>query len=89
MKITKKPKIAYALGAKFKNISLTAREGDCMYQLLNYKTIKKTGVELNLSLRTVEAYLKNVKAKLQCDSKNEVLTVLSQTDFLKNYENRS
>ncbi|MBL97005.1 MAG: hypothetical protein CMF52_04240, partial [Legionellales bacterium] len=42
--------------------------------------IKSTGILLNLSSRTVEFYLKNIKTKMQVRTKDEVLSNLS---FLK------
>lgn len=57
-------------------IYLTARETECMTHLIEGKTIKLTAASLGLSDRTVEYYLNNIKAKLQCRTKNELVSRL-------------
>lgn len=50
---------------------ITAREADCLLHFAQGKTIRSTAEALELSPRTVEFYLKNMKSKLQCHSKSE------------------
>lgn len=57
-------------------IYLTKRETECMTHLIEGKTIKLTAESLGLSDRTVEYYLNNIKAKLQCRTKNELVSRL-------------
>lgn len=63
------------------NLHLTKREAECIFFLLRGFTIKKVASTLDLSPRTVEFYLKNVKHKLACKKKNEVLHLIRQTSF--------
>ena len=74
----------YKLGKQFKDIYFSRREGDCMICLLQGKTIKGTAETLNLSPRTVEYYVKNMKAKLNCRTKPKLIELVLQSDFLKN-----
>ena len=53
---------------------LTRREKECMDHLILGKTIKETAVIMNLSPRTVEFYLKNIRKRWGCHSKNELIT---------------
>lgn len=52
---------------------LTLREKECLQLLLMGKTAIETAQELHLSKRTVEYYFENIKDKLQCEKKRDVL----------------
>lgn len=56
---------------KFKKMSV--RERQCLQLLLEGRSSKETGAILGLSARTVEFYFENIKNKLSCWSKLEVL----------------
>lgn len=53
--------------------SLSTREKECLELFLKGKTAKETASLLNLSRRTVESYFENIKDKLGCFSKAEIL----------------
>jgi len=53
-------------------IMLTKREQECLILFLNGYTAKETGAELNLSYRTVEEHLENLKIKLGCRYKRNL-----------------
>jgi len=55
--------------------SLSSRERDCLRLLLRGNSAKDTATELNLSPRTVEFYLGNVKNKLNCNGKRELCSI--------------
>lgn len=57
-------------------VKLTQREIQCVYHLLNYKTAVEIGELMNISQRTVETYLDNVKFKLKCESRSELIQKL-------------
>jgi DNA-binding CsgD family transcriptional regulator len=78
-KITK----TYGLGNNYGNIYFTRREAECMVCLLKGKTINKTAEALKLSPRTVEFYLKNMKGKLRCKTKYELVDTVQDSDFLQ------
>lgn len=52
---------------------LSAREKECLVWFLKGKTAQQTADFLNLSRRTVETYFENIKDKLGCYSKAEIL----------------
>lgn len=74
---------SYLLGNKFPGIYFTQRESECMTMFLQGKTVESTAASLNLSPRTVEFYLKNMKIKLNCENKNSLVKCVKETDFIK------
>jgi len=54
-------------------VKLSQREIQCICHLLNHKTAVETGVLMNISQRTVESYLDNVKSKLRCKNRLELV----------------
>ncbi len=76
----------YKLGGKFNDIYFTRREAECMVQLLNGKTMRGAAEILNLSVRTVEFYVKNMYKKLNCHSKAELIDLVLQSDFLNSID---
>jgi len=63
------------LGKYFNNEYLTRKEFMVLKYTLHGYTSKKTGELLNLSKRTVESYIINIKAKLQCQTKGDIIHV--------------
>jgi len=55
---------------------LTARENQCAYYLLDGMTAKEIGKELELSPRTIESYIDNIKCKLLCKNKAQLIVQL-------------
>lgn len=53
--------------------TLSSQERECLKHLLQGKTAKETASLMNLSFRTVEYYFENVKNKLQCFYKRELI----------------
>ena len=49
---------------------------DCIYLLILGKTIKEIAYELDISPRTVEEYIKNLKRNFKCTSKSQILSRL-------------
>lgn len=60
------------------NIStfLSVRQQQCANLLLQGMTAKQIAKELNLSGRTIEHYIENLKKKLQCKNKAQLLCKL-------------
>ena len=73
------------LGSKFPGVYFTRREAQCMWHLLQGKTIKAAGDALKLSSRTIEFYLKNMKKKVGCNTKPELIELILQTDFVRSF----
>jgi DNA-binding NarL/FixJ family response regulator len=76
----------YPLGNRYGKLYFTGREGECMFGLLCGKTIPRVATDLSLSPRTVEFYLKNMKSKLRCRTKSELIKRILKTDFMGNYK---
>lgn len=70
------------LTGEFSGIYLTPRERDCLCALASGRTVKTVARELNLSHRTVEFYLKNLKAKFGCANKGELLALVAEADLI-------
>jgi DNA-binding CsgD family transcriptional regulator len=64
----------YPLAIKNKIISITSREYICLKNLLNGKTAKETAQEMNISYRTVESYLENIKEKTHSRNKIDLVS---------------
>lgn len=82
-----KPKIEYKkffLGEPYENIYFTMREAEVMVQLIYGKTITAAAAILNLSPRTIEFYVKNMKTKLACRTKSELIGKVFDTNFVRN-----
>lgn len=54
-------------------IEFSRREKDVLAHLIRGKTAKKIGDYLNLSPRTIESYIENIKVKANCKSKAELI----------------
>ena len=78
----KPPRLQFLLHGLPNQLHLSQREAECIFFLLRGLTIKKVGGILDLSPRTVEFYLKNIKAKLACKKKSEVLHLVRQSSFI-------
>lgn len=76
----------YGLGGRYKNTYFTKREAQCMVLLLKGKTIARVANSLKLSPRTVEYYIKNMKSKLGCRTKFELIDLVYDSDFIKNVD---
>lgn len=73
----------YTLGPKYDGIYFTHREAECMLLILKGRTVDKTADALRLSPRTIEYYLKNMKLKLGCRTKFELVERVLESDFLQ------
>ena len=72
----------YYLGDAFPGIYFTWREAQCMLLTLSGYTIAACAEALQLSPRTVEYYLKNMRVKLQCANKRSLVAFVKKTDFM-------
>lgn len=79
----KRPLASYGLGDKYGKIYFTRREAECMVWLLKGKTISSVATILKLSPRTVEYYIKNMKTKLGCRTKFELIDLVYASEFMK------
>ncbi len=80
---SKKPE-RYRLGGEFGDKYLTRQEARCMVCFLRGNTVKSTARIMDLSPRTVEYYVNNIKKKLGVVSKSDLVFRVIKTDFTKN-----
>lgn len=73
---------SYRLGGRYGDLYLTKREAEASHYLLKGYTIPGTGKELNLSPRTIEFYVKNMKLKIGVKTKDELMGVLRESQVL-------
>lgn len=81
-----RPLARYELGAKYNGIYFTRREAECMVELLKGKTLSSVATILGISKRTIEFYLKNMKIKVGCRTKFELIDFVNASEFLKNID---
>jgi DNA-binding CsgD family transcriptional regulator len=70
-------------------VSLSKREFECLFYLVQGRTMKEIARFMNLSFRTIEFHLNNVKRKLNCNKKSQVIDTLLKnvvfSSLLPNY----
>ena len=67
------------------SLYLTQREAECIYFLSQGLTIKETGLELLLSARTVEFYLKRIKEKFKAPNKKALLAKITESPYFQEF----
>ena len=76
----------YYLGDAYPKLYLTKREAECMFWLMQDCTIAQAAFHMRLSARTVEFYVKNLKGKLSCQTKKELVSKILQTNLIAQLE---
>jgi|688.fasta_scaffold197151_3 DNA-binding CsgD family transcriptional regulator len=84
--VPKKEYKKFFLGVQYRGIYFTSREAEVMVHLLQGKTVKSSANILRLSPRTVEFYVKNMKIKLGCRTKSELIGKVFASDFVKHVD---
>jgi len=82
----RKTNCCYMLGKQFNNVYFTKREAQCMIHIIGGKTNQDVAHLLQLSPRTVEFYVQNMKTKLHCRTKSELVGKIITSEFM-NYVN--
>lgn len=77
---------SYYLGETCPNVYLTKREAECMFWIVQDYTIIETAYKIDLSPRTVEFYVKNMKLKLHCVNKKQLIRKILHTTLLQQLE---
>ncbi len=68
----------YKFNLHREEISFTKREIDSLKFLAYGQTVKEIAKSMNVSPRTIETHLNNVKLKLNCNKKSEILKLISE-----------
>lgn len=63
----------YMLDNNYDEIDLSQRQSECLFFLLRGKSAKSIAKLLNISYRTVESYIEDIKYRLACSSKSEII----------------
>lgn len=63
------------------NVKLSAQELKCLQGLMKQLTSKEIAIELNINKRTVDFYIDNIKNKLACNSRHELVNKLLKNGF--------
>ena len=72
----------FELGPEFPRVYFTRREAQSVFYLLQGKTMKESALIMNLSFRTVEFYLNNVKRKMKCNRKKILIQRLQSSSLI-------
>ncbi len=76
-------RVKYFVGHPYEDIQLTRREAQCLAVIVRGTTNLKASEKLDLSIRTIEFYVRNLREKLDCKTKIELITKVGQSDFMK------
>jgi LuxR family transcriptional regulator, quorum-sensing system regulator SolR len=66
-----------SLNLQDEEVTLSKREVDCLYLTMKRKSAKEIGKILTLSPRTAEAYLSNLRLKVGCKNKEELISTFT------------
>ena len=61
------------------------REVQCIHNLLQGNTAKQIAITLNLSVRTIQHYIENIKKKTQCRTRQELIHMALRGNFQLHY----
>jgi DNA-binding CsgD family transcriptional regulator len=65
-----------------REVRLSSREYECYKGLLAGKTAKECAAELQVSIKTIEGYLANLRHKLGCSSRSELFSKALALDLI-------
>jgi DNA-binding CsgD family transcriptional regulator len=74
----------YHLNVKGATVHLSPREVECMVHLSESKSTKEIASLMDLSPRTIETHVENVKRKLGCDRRSKLIETFSES-FRRSY----
>jgi DNA-binding CsgD family transcriptional regulator len=74
----------YMLDTCHNPANLSARELECLFLQLRGHSAKRIGETLGLSKRTIESYIDNIKTKLGCLNKSELLVTAMMQGYHRN-----
>ena len=76
----------YPLGPKCQGIVLNHREAMCMRYLLKKVNIPRIAQQMKLSPRTIGFYIGSVMLQLKCESLQELLDSIKQSELLRYFD---
>ena len=69
----KRNQFSYILNDSYEDLKISIRQSECLFLLLRGKSAQAIADILGLSLRTVEGYINEMKIKLNCANKSELI----------------
>jgi len=63
-------------------LPLSLRQQECVYLLVRGKTYKEIAYILGINCRTVESYINEIKHRLSCNSKSQIIEKAIESGFL-------
>lgn len=75
----------YYLSEPYEKVYFTYQEARCLLHCKKNSRYRAISQALNISERTVEFYLKNMRSKLSCKTKKELLNVTEKGKFFRHY----
>lgn len=76
------PERKYYLGEPYTAVYFTPREAETITLLLRGGTIASVADTMHLSARTIEYYIKNMKQKLHCRTRPELIEKVADNAFM-------
>lgn len=73
----------YYLDSKYEGLKLSPIESQCLFYLIRGKSTKMIAKVLNLSSRTVETYIEQIKSKMSCRTRSELIEIAIENGFLE------
>lgn len=70
---TNPPSLSVLPRVGINDFNLTTREHTCLYYLVKGKTAPEIAIALFISKRTIEKHIANIKEKMQCRTKSELI----------------
>lgn len=75
----------YPLGETCNDAHFSQREAECMIYMMEGKSAKRIARQLDLSPRTIEFYIENMRQKLNCHTKYDLVELVLKSDFKRNF----
>lgn len=73
---------SYTISDSLNNKNLTDREMECLFYYIRGKTCKQLAAILSISKRTAEKHLANIKSKLNCFNKSQLIEYAIINNFI-------
>jgi len=73
----------YSIGKMKERINLSKRQNECLFFILRGKTTKEIANILNVSIRTIESHLEEIKIKFRCRTKSELIIKAIEEGFME------
>lgn len=78
----KERQFSYTITDSIEQHNISKRQLECLYYLMRGKSSSEIGATLGLSKRTVETHMENIKLKLNCYTKSEIIDKAISKGFL-------